>query len=479
MYKDFLDAVTPEKVDFSYLTLQVLAKQTGGGWLEASSNLAGHLGERVEQADSFYSLTFDPPRTNVVDEHHVLKVEVSQPNLAANTTAAYFDEPVFYDQPREGIEHVTHVTEDQLEHAVSGAHGRSDAVMAQQLSNMELTERLSSAKLATLAATLKGKKAREALLALADQSVFLAPPAAEIPSTAPPDMAAQQMIFARTIAYVVKTIPTLPDFFATRTINQYHERPPEPGQTWKTASGDRSLHEGDSSKAAVHFRNGKEVIEGEVTREKNGYVPHVTPTFNHSEPPTERQHGERTMLDTVGTFGPILAAVLKGATTPGSSVAWSRWEQGIRGPQAVFRYRVPQETPLYLVGSKYLTIDDRVIPFEKQARFHGEIAVDPATGEIFRLTMQADLEPRLPLIRSDIMVEYGPVVMAGKTYICPARAVSIARQRRIVDIQEWAESFKVYGPFETNLSDMVYTKYHKFHSTFRILPGYTPGPDDK
>ena len=40
MYKDFLDAVTPEKVDFSYLTLQVLAKQTGGGWLETSSNLA-------------------------------------------------------------------------------------------------------------------------------------------------------------------------------------------------------------------------------------------------------------------------------------------------------------------------------------------------------------------------------------------------------------------------------------------------------
>lgn len=120
-----------------------------------------------------------------------------------------------------------------------------------------------------------------------------------------------------------------------------------------------------------------------------------------------------------------------------------------------------------------------MIPFAKQARIHGEIAVDPATGEILRLTMQADLEPRLPLKRSDIMVEYSPVVMAGKTYICPARAVSIARQRRIMDIQERAETFKVYRPFETILSDMVYTKYHKFHSTFRILPGYTLGPEDK
>jgi hypothetical protein len=451
-YKDYLDAVTPEKVDFGYLTLQALAKQSGGGWLETSSNLAGLLGKHVEEANSFYSLTFDPPRTNVVDEHHVLKVEVSQANLAAHTSESYFDEPVFYDQPRDGIEHVT---VEQLEHALSDAHGRPDAATAQQLSNMELTERLNSAKLVTLEAALGGKKAREALVALADASVFLAPPAAEIPATAPPDMATQRMMFARTIAYVVKKIPTLPDFFATRTINQYHERPPEPGQTWKTAMGDRSLHPGDSSKAAVHFRNGREVIEGEVTKENR------------------QKREERTMLDTVGTFGPILAAVLKGATTPGSSLTWSRWEQGIRGPQAVFRYRVPQGTPLFVVGSKYLRYDDTVIPFATQARFHGEIAVDPATGEILRLTMQADFEPRLPLKRSDIMVEYSPVEMAGKIYICPTRAVSIARSRRIMDIQEWAESFKVYAPFETILSDMVYTKYHKFNSTFRILPGYT------
>lgn len=458
MYKDLLDAVTPEKVDFGYLTLQAIAMQTGGGWLETHSNLAGLLGKQVEHANSFYSLSFDPPRTNVVDEHHVLKVEVSQADLIAHTSRGYFDEPVFYDQPREGIEHVT---VKQLEQALSGAHRESDAEMAQRLSNMELTERLNSAKLAMLEATLKGRKARQALFALADESVFLAPPATEVPSTAPPDMATQRMMFARTIAYVVKTIPTLPDFFATRTMAQYHERPQEPGQIWKTATGDRSLLELETSKAAVHFRNGKEVIEGEVTREKG------------------RKRGEQTTLDTVGTFGPILGATLKGATEPGSTLTWSRWEQGIRGPQAVFRYRVPQEAPVFFVGSKYLTDDDRVLTFEKEARFHGEIAIDPATGAILRLTMQADLEPRLPLERSDIMVEYSAVVVAGNTYICPARAVSISRQRRIMDVKKWAESFHIYAPFETVLSDTTYTKYHKFHSTFRIVPGYTPETKDK
>ena len=93
--------------------------------------------------------------------------------------------------------------------------------------------------------------------------------------------------------------------------------------------------------------------------------------------------------------------------------------------------------------------------------------------------MQADLEPRLPLDRSGIMVEYAPVVIGEKTYICPARSVSISRQRRIMDIDEWGETLKVDAPFETLLDDMAFDKYHIFRSTARMLPGYTPAPKNK
>jgi VWFA-related protein len=477
VYKDYLQAVKPETIDSSYLALHVLATQSGGGVLETRDGLAGLIGKRVEQASSFYSLTFDPPRTNQVDESHTLKVEVGNPDLTARARIGYFDEPVFYDQTPAGIERVT---VEQLEQALKTARVTSDSDMARRLSSMEMTERLSSAGLARLDASLKGKKAaRQALVALADESVFLAPPASEIPSTPPPDPAKQKEIISRTIDYVNKTITGLPNFFANRTTIQYGEKTASPSNTasalfsgprqsqtnfqtpqmWKTATGDQSLHLVETSKATLHFRNGKEVVEGEAIQGKT------------------LKPGEQ-ILDTVGTFGAILVTVLKGATATGSDLTWSRWEQGVNGPQAVFSYRVPQESPLYFVGFGYLA-SDRMIPIKKKARFHGEFAVDPASGAILRVTAQADLEARLPLERSGVMVEYGPVVMGGNTFICPTRSVSIARQRTVMDIHEWGENFKVYARFETILNDVAFGEYHIFHSTSRMLPGFTPAPDNQ
>jgi VWFA-related protein len=457
IYQEYLEGVTPETVDSSYLSLYVIATQSGGGVLEARDDLAGLISKRVEEANTFYSLTFDPPRTNKVDEYHALKLEVDKPDLAAHTRTGYFDEPVFYDQAPAGIERVT---VEQLEHALSIVGSNSDAEVARQLSGMELTERLSTARLATLEATLKGKKARQALVALADESAFLAPPAGEIPSTAAPDAATQRLIMSRTVGYVNKTIPKLPNFFANRTMVQYHERPAKPGQTWKTAAGDQSLYLDETFKATMLFRDGKEVVKEETVKGK------------------PLRPGERS-LNTVGTFGPLLVTVLMGATSAGSDLAWSRWEQGLNGPQAVFRYRVPHETPLFAVGSGYLANGDSLVSFQQEAPFHGEFAVDPASGAVLRLTVQADLKPALPLARTDVMVEYGPVAIGETSYICPLRSVSISRPRTVMAIHEWGENFKVYAPFESVLSDMAYEKYHLFRPTARMLPGYTPAPKDK
>jgi hypothetical protein len=326
------------------------------------------------------------------------------------------------------------------------------------LSHMELTERLSSGRLAALESNLRGKKAREALIALADESVFLDPAATEILSMAPPDMATQRMMFSRTVDYVVKTIPRLPNFYAERTTVLYHEASQKPGHMWKTSTGDPSLYASETSKATVLYRDGKEVV---------------------NENAAKRNPGQAERLGTFGTFGPVLGVVLTGATAAHGELTWSRWEKGSNGPQAVFRYRATNERPLFRAGAEYLTIEDSSTLIEKRVPFHGEFAIDPATGAILRLTIQADLEPRLPLDRSNIMVEYGPVLLGGTAYVCPLRSVSISRQRRIMDMVEWTEPFKVYAPFETLLNDMTFGKYHLFHSTARILPGFTPAPQDK
>jgi hypothetical protein len=75
------------------------------------------------------------------------------------------------------------------------------------------------------------------------------------------------------------------------------------------------------------------------------------------------------------------------------------------------------------------------------------------------------------------MVEYGPVVIGGKTYILPTRSVSISRQRTVTILDEWGEKFGVYGRFETILNDVSFGRYHLFGSESRMLPGYTPVPE--
>jgi hypothetical protein len=381
-----------------------------------------------------------------------LEIKAGKPDLTAFTWTGYFDEPVFYDQPNAGTERIT---VEQLENALKASRTSSDARLAQQLSAMELTERLSSTRLADLQSGLRGKKARQALVALADESVFLAPPASEVLSAAPPDLGTQRLLILRAVQYVKESLPRMPDFFAGRTTALYHEAAPQPSQSWKTAMGDPSLRIGDTVNVSVMIRDGKEVVSGEAAK--------------------GRRAGS---LETIGTFGPVLAMVLGGATAPQSDLTWSRWEQGKNGPEAVFRYHARPERPLYIVGAEYLARNDQAIPFQKGVSFYGEFTIDPESGAILRLTLRADLEPRLPVDQSAIMVEYDPVLIGENTYICPLRSVSISRQRRIMDLHEWGEDLKVYARFETLLNDMAFRKYHLFHSTARMLPGFTPAPQD-
>ncbi|AXC09715.1 hypothetical protein ACPOL_0334 [Acidisarcina polymorpha] len=345
---------------------------------------------------------------------------------------------------------------EQLEQTLKAGSVTSDAEMARQLSGMQLTERLSNTKAAALRSGLKGKKSREALAALADRSVFRAPPASDILSDPPAEQHTQELMLSRTVQYVQKTLPKIPDFIADRLTISYEQVQLEPGQTWKTATGDQSLHIVQTAKSTVMFRDGKEVSNGEKVK---------------------RSTLEAITLQTVGIFGPILAIALVGATAPQSDITWSYWEKGLRGPDAVFRYHARPQKPLFAVGAESLSEDGKIVPFQMNVPFHGELAIDPQSGAILRLTMQADFQPRMPLDESDVMVEYGPVAIGGNTYVCPLKSVSISRQRHILGLHEWGLDFNVYAPFESLLNDTAFSNYHLFHSTVRMLPEYTPAPN--
>jgi VWFA-related protein len=342
------------------------------------------------------------------------------------------------------------VTADQLEQAIAALHGKRDVDLAWQLSDLQLTERLSAARLAGLEKGLPGKKSRQALVALADESDFLDPPAEEIPATATPDFAAQRQIMGLVAAYVGKTIPQLPNFFAARETTRMEDTP-----QLETSPGFvpyQPLHLVGNSSATVLYRNGREVVD--------------TGTAKKPRPMDEG-------LNTMGVFGPILGTVLLDAAR--SKLAWSHWEQGVAGPEAVFKYEVPKEKSHYevnycCVAEEAATVVANLHPFRQIVAYHGEMVVDPASGTILRLSVEAELRPADPISRADILVVYGPVEIGGRTYFCPVRSVSISVAQMVQVVGPYAIPMaRQIQPLQTSLNDVLFEKYHLFRADARVL----------
>jgi hypothetical protein len=51
--------------------------------------------------------------------------------------------------------------------------------------------------------------------------------------------------------------------------------------------------------------------------------------------------------------------------------------------------------------------------------------------------------------------------------------------RKIVDMKEWGEDFRIFRPFETMLDDVAFEKYHMFRGQARVLSGFDEAPERK
>jgi VWFA-related protein len=436
------------------LAFEVLSEQSGGRAMEEMDNdLTRLIDKCVRDANVYYTIVFDAPRTDKVDDYHALSVQVDKPELRAHANTGYYDQPVYYDQPRIPEKRVT---VDELEKALADAQGESDGELAGKLARMELSERMSSDRLMAWKGRVHGAKAWNALVALADASAFLSPPSAEIAADAEPDRVAQKAMLGKAADYVRETIPKLPDFYATRTTARFEQPPGKEGQTWKSATGEQSLRQVGRWEATVRYRNGFEEVDAKAKGKS-----------------LEQEQGR---LKTKGTFGPILIVVLVDAAR--GKLAWSRWERGADRRLAVFRYQVPEKDSEYEVAYRSILADGvSTGVFQRAAGYHGEITIDPESGAVLRMTVEADLEPHLPIDQFGIVVEYGPVEIGGSRHICLLRSIAIARERKIFYLAEWGESLSVYGPFESVLDDVSFEKYHMFHGEARVLSGFDDAPD--
>jgi len=443
-YLSFLNGVASiELASVKNLDRRVLAIESGGRVLPPTNDLVNQIDGCMREAGMFYELSFDPPAGDHPGEYHRLNVRVSKPDSIVRTTTGYYDSPYYSDQPNVVSRRVN---VEQLEGQLLANSSAPDARIAKQVSDLQLTERLSSTRLSSWTARLHGKKARQALVALADESAFLDPPQAEILGDAPPDPMRQRRITLLAIGYLNNMIPSLPNFFAIRTVVRYEETP---GYDEKSIHTDyQPLHVVASSKSKVFYRKGQEVVD--------------SATEQRMEQKTE--DGD---LITYGTFGPLLRAA-KDAIASG--LTWVRWQRGTKGVDAVFRYEVPAEMSHYQVGVCCVPYGNGTCAFEEPVGYRGQIEVDPTSGAITRLELIAEMKSATPLAQSDIMIEYGPIEIGSKTYICPLRSVSISRGRSVVTLTEWNDSFRTYGPYVTILNDVDFGRYHIFRSQSRFLP---------
>lgn len=383
------------------------------------------------------------------------------------------------------------ITVAQLEQSLaSGAAAhRADIELARQLNELELTERLTEAALNRFAASLHLEPHTALALALlSDQSAFLDPPAAELPATAPPDSATQQRLLDAARGYVAQTVPHLPDFFATRTTNRFDDSPQALAQgNWPVRAG---LHMVGTTSRQITFRDGKEIQDTQLDT-------------------TAQKAQQEVGLHTWGEFGPELSVVLtdaaKGTTT------FSHWEQTRAGLAAVYRYSVPRAASHYAVS--YCCVSESSVvplrqsggrrnqsaptppqaaatakPFTETPAYHGSLSIDPATGAILRITLEAELSNGDPLLRAATVVEYGHVMIGDRSYICPVRSLAFSMEEfkrtvgnksstvgssQAVD-QAWgaATSHSSNAPVLL-VNETSFSQYHRLLATSRILTGVT------
>jgi VWFA-related protein len=94
------------------------------------------------------------------------------------------------------------------------------------------------------------------------------------------------------------------------------------------------------------------------------------------------------------------------------------------------------------------------------------MAVDPLSGTILRLTIEADMKADDPISVAEIMVEYGSVEIGGNKFVCPVKSLSVSAAL--------VPEISTHSPIKKSLNVTEFTDYHQFRTTSHLLAEGTP-----
>ncbi len=336
------------------------------------------------------------------------------------------------------------VTVEQLEQflAAQQAVHTTDEATAQKLGAVELSERLTELKLERLKAEFHpGEKTAMALDVLADLSAFLEPPAGKLPDKAAPGAEAQHEMIAAAMNFATVTLKHLPNFLATRTTESFEDVP----VLTPDSSFQSGMHAVGTGVREVAYRNGREFASDEPTAAG-----------------AENAHAAPAALASAGEFGPVLETVMTDSAH--GKIGWSGWEQSATGVDAVFHYEVPKQAAHYQI--EFCCIRNPVTgsldTYRGKPGYHGSITVDPSSGAVLRLTLEADFDGLDDPPNFGLLVVYGEVEISGGSLMCPLKSAVVLRGKVLARKREWDV---------VHVNDVGFSDYRRFGSTARMVTG--------
>jgi len=325
---------------------------------------------------------------------------------------------------------------------------KSDAEIGTALKQLELSEELTASVMNRLAGQGLGPLATEQIYVLEAESADLAPPSSDLPSTPTPDAAAQKAILDKAATYVLGTYAQLPHLTALKSTLRFQDNVEAvaAGSGLHSGATDVVVGSGFSNPAAfVHYINAAQT--------------QITSVHGAEEPPAAKDKtpwGANKMI-ALQEPDPSLTAVFREAQNSGS-LRWLRWESISGISSAVFGFDVPRkQSHLNLHICCFPNINQTGIAnfynsstasllagperdagggggvtgnfqtrtewhdYKTTAPYRGRIFVDPSTGIVIRMIVEAELKPAEVVHQVDIRTDYAPVRTAGKMYILPVK----------------------------------------------------------
>jgi len=364
----------------------------------------------------------------------------------------------------------TNLTVGGMDRLLVSLHEASDRDAASRLAGVKLTERASSAQLMRWEEEFPGSRTREALIALADASAFLRPSPSDTPAMAAPDKQMENQIRGRMVDYVKNSLPRLPNFVAQRTTTAFAITTEDTLLSRQQAA--QFLKPAEKKLRYRAFRALGPAISSGLPGGKLFWMGSFSQMVTYRDGTEVADSPAQTIIETgrlpidlitVGEFGSILQLLLIDAEP--EKIVWDHWERSAAGPLAALRFSVPREKSHF--GVTFSADNQPDFPAYK-----GEILVDPSSGGVFRISITANIHEPENSYSAYQLVEFGPELIGGMTYICPTRGVTITK---VFDAFADLNADPPPVAAQTSINDISFTDYHVFRSNARVIAG-PPNP---